>query len=225
MSHRLAGIDQERYVGRPRQRADLGRRVHQPAVGRDVRERHEGDVAATQRVGHRCHRHLTRLVAPNPFDDDAVLLDSAEEGDRVGAVLVVVHEDPLPRRHRHRPERRVPSRRRVLEAPDLVWPGVEQPGDRTGHRIEIGGTLIRQLVSADGRLALQVLELGVDHHPRRQRRAGVVEVDLVEFRCAPRRHRPGMLDLDVGQRRCVHGSLSIASSNAFSTTSVSAGWM
>ena len=49
----------------------------------------------------------------HPLDDDPVLLGGAEEGDRVGAVLVIVDEDPLPPLHRHRPERGVPRRRGV----------------------------------------------------------------------------------------------------------------
>ena len=150
-------------------------------------------------VRHRGDRHLPGFVAAHPLDDDPVLLGGAEEGDRVGAVLVVVHEDPLPPLHRHRPERRVPRRRGVGETSDLVRLSMEQASNRSAHGVEVGGTLAGQLVSARGRLLLQVLQLGVDDHLRRQRRTRVVEVDLVEFRRTARRHRTGVRDLLIRQ--------------------------
>ena len=94
-----------------------------PLVGTWVSDT-ERDVAAdsARRPSRRPTPARTRRSAParrrRPY-----VLGGPEEGDRVRAVLVVVDEDALSLRHRHRPERRVPGRGRMLEPGDLVRRG------------------------------------------------------------------------------------------------------
>ena len=186
LADRLARVDQERHPGRPGQRADLGRRVHQPAVRRHVGERHQRHVAAT------------RARRPSPRPTPARTRRSAPARRRP--------RTPRPHAGRRPCSRRTRDRGRGCAAPPpsapTRTPRSTPPSHVSKRAISCGRAPIRRpidpytasrsparsaadLVPAVGRLAPQVLHLRVDDRPRWQRRAGVVQVDLIESGAQP----------------------------------------
>ena len=78
----LAGVEQERHAGLPRDRADRGRRVHEAAVGRDMG--HGDQLHAL--VEHRPNaptRELAVLVVGHRLDRRAGARGDLQEGDEL----------------------------------------------------------------------------------------------------------------------------------------------
>ena len=227
LTDRLTCIEQERHAGSAGERPDVSGRIDEPTVGRDVGERDESDIVTFEPIGHCVDIDLPRPIARHTIDDHPAAFSSGEERNDVGAVLVVVHDDMLPRRHRHRPERSVPGCGGVFHPGEIHRTGADQPGDRPVHLVapiagECGG-----FVAAQFGFGLQVADVGVEHHLWREGRPSMVQVNHAATRTA-RRHRTSCGDLVSGEdigHRSDGTDQSSASRSAFSITSVSAGWM
>jgi hypothetical protein len=152
-----------------------------------------GPATVVQPAGQLVDRDLPVLVVGHDLDGDAEPALGLQHADEPGGVLGPRGEDPVAGPQGQRPERLVPADGGVLDQRDLVRRGSDERGDLVVGAGLLCGPGGGELVAAGDGLGPQPLDLSVQHHPRRQAAAGVVEVDDLG---AARRVGPGQGDVD-----------------------------
>jgi hypothetical protein len=200
LPHRLARVEHQGHAGGARHLPDRGGGVDQAAVRRHVDERDEPDPLV-EHARERLHVDLPGLVVGRDLDRGAGPLGDLAQRDVVARVLGARGQDPVPRTEPHGVEGHVPRAGGVLDERHLVAGAAEEGGDRLVGALDALAPLLRRLVRADGRLAPQVVDRGLEHGLRRQRGPGVVQV---RHPLAPRRlgSGAGHVDAPGGARRC-----------------------
>ena len=149
-------------------------------------------------VDHRLQRlgiHPAVLVVGDDGGLHAVTFRGEQVEQVVAGVLGLAGEDAVPRLERDGRECAVPGDGGVLDQGDLVTVGAEQSSDGVIGRFQLFDGLVLRLVPARRRFQPEVFDDRIDHLVRRQRRAGVVEVDEV-----PGGGSVGAQAVDVDQR-------------------------
>ena len=99
--------------------------------------------------------------------------------DRVAGVLRPGGQHPIAAPEREAVDRHVPGAGGVLDDRDVLGVGVDQRRERRVDAIEPGGGLACRLVAADLGFPPDMSRHGLDRRCRRQRAAGVVEMNDV----------------------------------------------
>ena len=132
----LAGVEQVGHARVARHRAHRGGRVHQPALGRDPRDRDQPDPVVEQ-VAQRVDRQLPGSSSGTTSTVAPVRRATCSNADHVARVLRPRREDRGRRAAndaRQRVERHVPRAGRVLDQRDLVGARADERGHRVVHR-------------------------------------------------------------------------------------------
>ena len=173
----LAGVEQVGDTRITRHHPDRGRRVHQPALGRDPRDRDHADALVEHRP-QGVDRELPGLVVGDHLDPHAGAPCCLQERDHVAGVLGARREDAVIRREGRgqRVERHVPRARRVLHQRDLVRCRTDQRRHRVVDGVRTRRHRIGSGVPADACFQLEMFDDRVDDDTRWERGARVVEV-------------------------------------------------
>jgi hypothetical protein len=143
-----------------------------------VRDRDQPDTLVDRRT-ELLEIDVPLLVVADDHDLHTARACDMKVGHVVAAVLRSSGDDSIPGLEWDRVEDRVPGARGVLEQRDLLGPAVDEPRARpidSFHPLALG---LGRLVSADPGLELEVVDDRVDHGPRHQRGAGIVEVEPI----------------------------------------------
>ena len=125
LADRLAGVEHEEHAGVAAQAADLGGRVHQPALGGDVHERHHGGVVRGQRPLEGLEVDLAVLVVLDEHELAARAALELEQRDGVGAVLGPADQHAVLRFDRQRVHGHVPGPAGRVDEGDLAGRGAD----------------------------------------------------------------------------------------------------
>ena len=128
-------------------------------------------------------------------------LGSAQERDPVGAVVLVMGDDPLPRSHRNRPEGGIPRRGGMFHTSNLGDPDRQEPSDG-GRDLNLSiASCSGRFVPADHRCEMQMLHLPIEDALVGERRTRMVQMN--QFVSTPWGCVTDGLDL-AGAERCCH---------------------
>lgn len=164
----LARVEEKGHVRAPGHRANRGGWVHQPAVGRDVRQRDQFHPLIDH-ASERGYVDLPGFVVGHDFDFRPGAPRDLEQRDRVARVFAHAGQDVIAWAEGHGVEGHVPAARRVLDQRDLVAMASEHRGDRVIDSFNFDIGLSCRLVAADFRFPPKMRDHGVEHRGRRQR--------------------------------------------------------
>jgi hypothetical protein len=150
-------------------------RLHQPALGRHVRNRDQPG-ALVDRAFQRRDVDLAVIIVRHHHQFRAGLLGDLQIGDVVRRIFTDAGQDAVARLEVERIESEVPGARGVLDEGDFARLGPDQPGGRGIEAVELVAHLVGRLVAADRGFELQMIERGIERALARQRRAGGVEM-------------------------------------------------
>ena len=180
---RLAGIEDVRHAGLVRDPADRLGRLHEAALGRDVRDRDQLR-ALVDRALERSEVDLAVRIVGHDDDLGAGLLRYLQVGDVVRRILADAGQDAVARLEIERVEGEIPGAGGILDIGDLAGLGTDQARDRRIEAVQRPARLVGGLVAADLGFELQVPERRVERAAAGQRGTRRIEMqDMGAARC------------------------------------------
>ena len=151
-------------------------------------------------AGHRDEVDLAVFVVVHEYELAPGALLELQERDGVGRVLRPHGDDPVACHEGQGEHRRLPPPGGGVGEGDLAGRRTQQASDRRVHRFGAGRLPAGCLVATDLRFEAQVIDDGVEHRLRVERRAGVVEMEDV---LAARGEGPSPVDIERSHGRSV----------------------
>ena len=155
MTHRLAGIDQERnpsLLGDGAQDLDW---LDQPGVSRDPGHGQKTDARIAQLRTYRIRIHTAGGQVLHPFDDDPAPLSEREVGELIGDVIVASRDDDITRFEIERRQRLEKRDRRVLYQRNIARRCPYDSGDGPIGSLDGSALLVGELIATLFRFSLR----------------------------------------------------------------------
>src|SRR2546425_4871401 len=179
LAHALARVDEVGHAQPGAHVAHGGRVLHQPRIGRHPCDSDELGAGMAREATHALgiHAPLGEIVGAHGLDSRAARQRQVHE--LVRGIIRTRGDDAVARVEIERRERLRERDRGVLHDRDVAGRGADHLCDPSITLPHARVGFIRRLVAADQRFPFQVAGERLQHRPRHERRAGVVEMDAL----------------------------------------------